>query len=86
LAALILHGIMEQRRDSLVFISAIFEHERRDAHQVRDVRDLRAFANLPCMQLAGQDDRAIEPWPKGRRGIQWAGGVAHPAVIVQGSG
>jgi len=42
----ILDGVVEQGRDRLIFVAALVKHCGCDSHQVRDVRDVRAFAEL----------------------------------------
>ncbi len=50
-ASLIFNCIMQHRRDSIIFISPILQHERSDAQQMSDIRDLGALPLLRSMQL-----------------------------------
>jgi hypothetical protein len=47
-------GIVQQRRDAHVFVSAIIEHNGSYAHQVRQVGYAAFFAVLITMYLRGK--------------------------------
>ena len=60
LAAAVLDGVVQQRADRLGLAAAHLEHERGDAQQVRDVRDLGALAQLAAVVLGREREGAIE--------------------------
>ena len=53
MTALVLHRIVQKRRDGLVLVAAMLDHKRRNAHQVGDVGDagpvLLVFSPLPSL-------------------------------------
>ena len=53
-SALVLDGIMEQRRYGHILVAAGFKDKRGDGHQMRDVGDWCAFAALGVMQTRGK--------------------------------
>ena len=59
-SALILHRIVEEGRYGLVFGSAVFQHQRANAEQMRHVRRSGRFPPLLAMQLTGKLQGPIE--------------------------
>jgi len=51
-AVLTRHANKRQSSDRLIFITAVFPHQRADADQLGDVRNLFAFAALLAVQFA----------------------------------
>ena len=85
--AAVLDRVVQQRADRLGLAPAHLEHERRDAEQVRDVRDRRALAQLPAVVLGGQQQRAVEALGQHRVvGVGLGHGAPSAAVITDHSG
>ncbi len=59
--AVVFGGIVQQCPDSLVLVAAIVEHDRRDAHEVSQVRDGRPLLRLRPMHLVRVADGLVEP-------------------------
>ena len=59
-AAGILGRVVQQGADGLVFVSAVFERERRHAQQMRDKGHVRRLASLPGMNRRGIDEGLLE--------------------------
>src|SRR5690606_32492616 len=58
--AAVFDGVVEQAGDGLVFVAAVFDHQRRDAEHVAQVRDQRALAHLAGVGDAGVVDGPAE--------------------------
>src|SRR5216684_3352350 len=63
-AATVLDHIVKQRRDRQIFVSAELQHQRRDSHQVRDIRNRRGLSRLPRMLLRRKIKCSQESWAK----------------------
>ena len=57
----VLHRIVEQPRDRLVLVSAVFDHEGAHGQHVCDVRDGGVLAHLRAMKRRRVGERDIEP-------------------------
>src|SRR5947209_5538792 len=57
---ILLHRVVQQRRDCLVLVGAVLEGEARDAEQVGDVGNPSALPELPCMQPRSQSEGVLE--------------------------
>jgi hypothetical protein len=66
LATAIFDDVMEQRRDGKIFISASFEHESRDAHEVSNVGDCSLLALLVGVHARCIEEGFVEVWAEGR--------------------
>lgn len=58
---MVLDRVVEQSRDGLVFVASVFEHERRDCEQVREVGDLGALSKLAGVQGSCERHGLVEP-------------------------
>ena len=51
-AALIFDGVVQQGRDRLVLVAAVFQDDGRDGEQVRDIRHVGPFARCSACSRA----------------------------------
>ena len=54
-------GVVQQGRDRLIFVGAVFHGDRRHAEHVRDVGNAGALAALAVMHLPGIGHRGGKP-------------------------
>ena len=59
-AATVLHHVMQRRRNGLVFITARFQDQRRDAQHMRDVRDFALLPSLAAVFSSGKNQCIFE--------------------------
>jgi len=57
----VLDDIVQKGRDGRVLVTAVFEDDRGDGHQVSNVGDLRPLPELLAMRLVGVGQRFIKP-------------------------
>ena len=60
LVRLVFQRVVQQRADRLVLVTAMFEHDGRDADEVRHIGDVAAFALLVLVQLRRPDQGLAE--------------------------
>ena len=53
-APLVLNGIVQQCRDGFVLVSAVFDYDRRDGEQMRNIRNARALPLLLSVELRSE--------------------------------
>jgi hypothetical protein len=61
-AALVLDGIVEEGRNCLVLVGAMFEGNAGRTEKVRDIRNVRTLAPMIDMQLCGKDEGVLKAW------------------------
>jgi hypothetical protein len=74
----VLHGVVEQRTDGLVFRAAVVEHQRRHGQHVRDVGHRPAFARLIAVDLVREQQRRVESSRQRHEPITLRRAAGHP--------